>query len=110
MDDESEGKEYGRVYIDSSKLSNKRNVYLDPESLHITDYEYDFSFCVKGGVPIEAISRIEVIRARKLPQAERSVSTNTDDWPDNPEEHMAQQAKRLKEYLQVKLKAAYGKF
>ncbi len=105
MDDESEGKKYGRLYIDSLKLSNKRNVYLDPESLHITDYEYGFSFCVIGGIPIEAISKIDVIQARKLSQAEGSVSTNIGEWSDDPEQHMIQQAKRLKEYLEIKLKA-----
>ena len=106
MDDESEGKEYGRVYVDSSKLSNKRNIYLDPESLHITDYEYGFSFCVRGGVPVEAISRIDVIRAIKLPHAERNIYINTEDSPDSPEQHMTQQVERLKEYLRVKLHGA----
>ena len=102
MDDESEGKEYGRVYVDSQKLSGKRNVYIDPECLHITDYEYGFSYCVKGGVPAEAIIRIEVIKAKKLPR--KQVDIDMSDWPDDVDLEMKKQAERLKEHLKTKLK------
>lgn len=104
IDDESEGRRYGRVYLDSAKLSDKRNIYLDPESLHITDYEYGYSFCVMGGVPLEAISGIDVIRAKKLPRAKSNESIDTNDWPDDPKKQMLQQAERLKKYLKSKLK------
>lgn len=48
IDDETNGKVYGRVFINPLKLLEKRNVYLDPESIELTDYEYGHSFCVRG--------------------------------------------------------------
>ena len=104
MDDEREGKEYGRVYVNSLQLNQKRNVYIDPESLHVTDYEYGYSYCVKGGVPLEAIARVEVIRAKKLPPS--VVNSDTSDWSDDAtqaEQRMAQQTARLHAYLTEKL-------
>ncbi len=104
LDDENDGTEYGRVYVATNKLLQKRNIYLDPESLHITDYEYGFSFCVKGGVPREAITRIDVIRANKLARKRESIDTS--DWPDDAEsarKQMQDQAERLQTYLKAKL-------
>ncbi|PIT88229.1 MAG: hypothetical protein COU29_03105 [Candidatus Magasanikbacteria bacterium CG10_big_fil_rev_8_21_14_0_10_36_32] len=104
MDDEREGKEYGRIYIDSGKLAAQRNVYLDPESLHITDYEYGLSYCVKGGMPMNVISRIEVIKAKKFND---SLNSKSSDYLINDkktaEQHMSAQSERLKKYLKAKL-------
>lgn len=103
MDDETEGKEYGRVYVDAQKLSGKRNVYIDPESLHVTEYEYGYSFCVQGGVPFEAIVRIDVIRAKKIQQ---KMTIDESDWSDDAESFEQQshrQTERLREYLKKKL-------
>ena len=99
MDDETNGKEYGRIFIDSANLVDKRNVYLDPESLNITDYEYGFSYCVFGGVPLSAISKVDVIKARSLPATDINASVSTGEWPDDPAQHIAKQVKRLSDYL-----------
>jgi len=101
IDDESDGKEYGRVYVDSPKLSSKRNVYLDPESLHITDYEYGYSYCVKGGVPFESIAKIDIIKAKKLEREVRDIETG--NWPEDVEQHTKDQVERLRGYLQAKV-------
>lgn len=101
LDDEKDGKRYGRIYVDARKLNTKRNVYLDPESLHVTEYEYGSSFCVKGGIPLEAITRIDIIQARKL-TADEINGGDTEHWIDDPESYMDQQAQRLREYLNSK--------
>jgi hypothetical protein len=101
MDDEEHGKQYGRVYVDSAALLEKRNVYLDPESLHITDYEYGYAFCVKGGVPFNAIKRVEVIMAKKLPTPALPDDSN---WIEDVDAYVAQQTAKLKEYLTTKIK------
>ena len=100
MDDEREGQRYGRLFIDIETLRQKRNVYLDPESLHITDYEYGYSFCVQGGIPWEAIQRVDIIQARKI--ARNSARIDTGDWPaskEAAESEMNLQTDRLKKYL-----------
>ncbi|MBI2109309.1 MAG: hypothetical protein HYT93_04025 [Parcubacteria group bacterium] len=102
IDDESHGKLYGRVFVDSSRLAEKRNIYIDPESLHITDYEYGHSFCVKGGVPFDTISHIDVIQAQKLAE-KAAVPFDTSKWPEDAEQHMNEQAKKLRDYLHKKL-------
>lgn len=104
MDDEAEGKEYGRVYVDSGALSETRNIYLDPESLHVTDYEYGFSYCVKGGIPFSALIKIDVIKAKKL-SVERHAEVDESDWLKDPEAEMKKQATRLRDYLEAKLRS-----
>ena len=103
IDDESEGRNYGRIYADSLKLAKKRNVYIDPESLHVTDYEYGHSFCVQGGLPLEAITRIDVIKARKIPPEEKRSQFDASGNPDDMESYVDKQAARLREYLDRKL-------
>lgn len=105
IDDESEGKSYGRVYINTGSLTNKRNVYLDPESLHITDYEYGYSYCIYGGLPIESISRVDVIRARKNEDRDYGININPDESSENHEKYMERQALRLRKYIENKMTA-----
>lgn len=98
MDDEQEGKRYGRVYVDAAVLSEDRAIYLDLESIHITDYEYGYSFCVYGGIPFRAIQKIDVIQARKL-EKRAETEIDTSDWSDNPNEEAERQAQRLRTHL-----------
>lgn len=105
LDDEKDGKRYGRIYVDAQKLDTKRNIYLDPESLHVTEYEYGSSFCVKGGIPLGAITRIDIIQARKLTRDEMNVG-DTEHWVADPESYVDEQANRLREYLNAKLTAS----
>lgn len=100
MSDEEHGKEYGRIFVATDALLRKRNVYIDPESLHITDYEYGYAFCVWGGLPVNAIDRIEVIRAVEIDFKSSSGEAN---WIDDPEDEMAKQASRLRNYLTNKI-------
>jgi len=102
IDDETEGKEYGRVYVASGELMKKRNIYLDPESLYITDYEYGYSFCVKGGIPIAAIEKIEVIKAKRLDQ--EGTWDFDDDYleKEDVERSMKEQAVRLRKLLEAR--------
>jgi hypothetical protein len=99
MDDEREGKRYGRVYVDSSRLKEKRNVYLDPESLAETDYEYGFAFVVYGGIPKNAIDHIDLIQAKKV---RFEIDTDDDNWPSQQEveQEMERQIDRLKTFIQ----------
>lgn len=98
MDDETHGKKYARVYLNSTALQETRNVYLDPESLAETDYEYGHAFCVYGGVPFSAISRVDIIQAKEKP-----FKLSGSDWPDykegEVEREMARQAARLREFV-----------
>ncbi|MFH1405108.1 MAG: hypothetical protein ABIH21_03365 [Patescibacteria group bacterium] len=102
MDDESHGQEYARLYVDTDKLKSKRNVYLDPECIWVTDYEYPKAFIVKGGIPIQAIERADVIRANPIPFK----MSDDEGWEEKTEEQteqeMAGHARRLKEFLQNK--------
>ncbi len=103
MDDEQGGKLYGRVFVNSKKLAEKRNVYLDPESLHVTDYEYGYSYCVRGGVPLQAIRKVDVIQAKRVALRKGIVDIDKGDWPEDAEQYMSQQTQRLKEYIDKKL-------
>ncbi len=100
MDDEKHGKEYARVFIATDSLRKKRNVYLDPESINVTDYEYPYSFCVFGGIPFSAFDRVEVIRAKAIPY--RGFEENDYSGPTSEEEWKRQMKKyeeRLRRYL-----------
>lgn len=55
-------KRYVRVYIDTRRLLKLRDVYIDPESLNMTEEEFGHSFAVLGGMPREAIVRAEVMK------------------------------------------------
>ncbi len=95
MDDETNGKEYARMYIDAPELQKLRNVYLDPESISVTDYEYGFAFAVYGGIPFSSIKQVDVIRAKYTPYK------LTDQWQnEDPDE----QVNRFREFLD-----SYGK-
>ena len=99
MDDEHEGKRYVRLYIDSQKLQSVRNVYLDPESLAITDYEYGHAFCVYGGVPFNAINRIDVIQAQKIAYS-FSDFEGEDSTVEDIEKEIDRQIARLRDFVE----------
>lgn len=99
LDDETDGKLYGRVYVKTERLKTKRNIYLDPESLYETDHEYGFAFCVIGGIPLEAISRIEVIQAKRLEPVERVSDLDDSEWTGDAEKHMKECEERLRKYV-----------
>lgn len=95
MDDEQEGTEYARVFINTDELQKKRNIYLDPESLHITDYEYGHAFCVFGGVPYNSLDHVEIIKAKKI----AFQFQENEEWIEDPKKEMNMQAERLRIYL-----------
>ena len=100
MADEENGKKYARIYVNSKKLQEKRNVYLDPESLNATDYEYGYGFAVKGGVPVSALDRIDIIKARKIEiKPERADSDDERITPDNIDAYIKKQVERLKKHI-----------
>lgn len=96
IDDETHGKEYARLFVDTTKLKQYRNVYLDPESLNVTDYEYGFSFCVYGGVPFKAIEYVEIIQAKQMPYKPFS---EIDEAEYDAEREMERQASRLRDFI-----------
>jgi len=100
MDDEQEGKNYARVFVDTEKLDTSRNIYLDPESLNVTDYEYGHAFSVFGGIPYIAISRVDVIKAKRFSPVDFADMSGS-DFPgvEEVEAEYKKQVARLKEYL-----------
>lgn len=102
MDDEEQGKKYARIFVNTNVLADYRNIYLDPESLHVTDYEYGYSFCVLGGIPFKAIDKIQIIKARKLPY--KPMREEEGEWPTNQKEAeaiVAKQEGRFREFLKT---------
>lgn len=67
-----------RVYIDGRDLLKKRDVFLDPESLSATEYEYGYAFVVYGGIPAEAIAFAEVVGHVEL---EDDHVADSGEWP-----------------------------
>ena len=104
MDDQKEGKEYPRIFIDTAKLQSLRKIYLDPESLNVTEYEYLKSFAINGGLPMSTIDHVDIVRAI-APFARGWYKKNpVPEWEDiNLERQMQECAEKLKQYL-LKLK------
>ncbi|MFA6197552.1 MAG: hypothetical protein WC734_00145 [Patescibacteria group bacterium] len=101
MDDETVGRRYARVYVNSQALKLKRNVFLDPESLHVTDYEYGYAFCVYGGVPNTAIEHADIIQARKTRQEKgKTLLTDYADSEVDAEQMMNRAKERLRTYIE----------
>jgi hypothetical protein len=59
-----EGKpvDFIRIYLDTQELGKMRKVFIDPESLDATPEDYGKSFVIRGGIPRQALRRIEVVK------------------------------------------------
>ena len=101
MDDEAEGHKYARIFVDTAALDEQRNIYLDPESINITDYEYGHAFCVFSGLPFKSINRIEIIRAKKIRFDGFGDFPSIDDDFDI-EAETDKQTQRLRDFLQTR--------
>ena len=63
-----------KLLIDKKKLFEGRNIFLDPESLHTHPSEFGSTFMVFGGIPKEAIERIDEVPYFALPAESKSYS------------------------------------
>lgn len=54
-------KQFYRLYIDTDKVQQFRDVYLDMESIDVTPDDFGKSFVVPGGIPGSAIQKAELI-------------------------------------------------
>lgn len=96
IDDSSEGERYARLYVDVNALLRYRDLYLDPESIHITDYEFGRAFAVYGGIPFIVIGKAEIMQARKVPY---TVAGEGEDFTEDADEYMRRQTERLREFI-----------
>jgi len=94
-----------RVYIDAEKLKKMRGVYLDPESLNVTEEEFGHSFVVIGGIPRATIIRAEAVEIPVRPR-ENFIPKEGIDWvgssQESTEQDLENRKKRLIEFLRDK--------
>jgi hypothetical protein len=90
-------KEIVRVYIDTARLEQCRDIFLDPECLAVTPEEYPHAFLVYDGIPRETIVSAERVR---LNSSERP-AIDMSDWPtdEEVEAEVEKQQKRLRDFL-----------
>lgn len=86
-----------RMYVETSVLQRARDIYLDPECLHVTPEEYPHAHMVFHGIPRAAIVSMEHV----LASPERRRAAFSVDWPTDDElrAEESESERRLRAFL-----------